>query len=196
MSLLRVSLRLLSLLALAAACTGKRADPEPSQNPPPISNEGGGTNGGAPSNGGNGAGPSTGGNGGTPSTGGMGGMPGTGGTGGAPTAGAPGTGGGNATLNDPSDVYPFCGCIADAMAPGACDNCITTAAVACPLPPDCVDDCPGMVTALRSCSFGDLACIQTVFDTSPEQFDDAVAVIECECSACADPVCDSTACGG
>jgi hypothetical protein len=187
MSLLHASLRLLPVVLLAVACTGKRADPTPSDNTPPVSPGGGGGAGGAPSTGGNG------GNGGAGNTGGSGGTGGTGvgGSGGVPGVGGGGVGGASG-LNAPSDVYPYCGCLADAQVAGACDNCVMTAV--CPQPPDCTGNCPAIVTALRGCNYGDLACIDAAFALNPDQFDDAVAIIKCECTACADPICDGTAC--
>ena len=191
MSLLRVSLRLLPLLALVAACTGKRADPEPSQNPPP-SNTGGAGNGGSPSNGGA---PSTGGMGGAPSTGGMGGTPGTGGAGGTPATGGAAGVGGNSGLNLAADIYPFCGCLDDAQdTAGACDNCVATAACATELANCPLATCGAIVSDLRMCAFNDLPCYDAAYISFPEFFDDAVALISCECGACGDPVCDGTAC--
>lgn len=196
MSLLRASLRFLPFLALAAACTGKRADPEPSQNPPPVTTDGGAgggtTNGGAPTTGGNG------GNGGAPSTGGMGGVPSTGGMGGmSAMGGAQGTAGNNSGLNLAADIYPYCGCLSDAQdTNGACDNCVATAACAAELANCPLATCGAIVTDLRACAFGDLQCYDDAYANAPNFFDDAVDLIACECTACADPICDGTACGG
>jgi hypothetical protein len=201
MSLLRLS-RLLPLLALVSACGGKRADPEPSQNPP-ATQEGGGGNGtgGIPSNGGA---PSTGGMGGTPGTGGMGGAPGTGGMGGEPgtggMAGAPGTGGG--TFNDVSAMYPYCGCLDDSKEPGACENCFigSIADMECNPAGACDAGCQAIITFIRTnvmCTFVDEACLQAAFAVEPSEWDDAVDKLKCACDLCPAPFgCESVVCGG
>jgi hypothetical protein len=196
MSLLRVSLRLLPLLALAAACTGKRGDPEPSQNAPPISTDGGagGGNGGSPSNGGA---PSTGGMGGTPSAGGMGGTPGTGGAGGM---GVTSTGTGS-TFNDVSDMYPYCGCLDDAQEAGACGSCFSSVATLglCTPANACAQGCQDVIDFILTnpmCNNIDEACLQQAYLQSPEEFDDAVDQVQCRCAECPAPFgCEAIACG-
>jgi len=194
MSLLHASLRLLPVLLFMVACTGKRGDPEPSTNPPPLPIQGGGGAGGAPSNGGNGGAPNGGGGNGI---GGSGGAPATGGMGGGATA----TGQGGSAFNDVSDMYPSCGCLDDAQEPGACIGCFNAslASAACTAPPaNCAAGCNAVIQFILTdpmCDDITEACLQAAFQVSPEEWDDAVERVQCACEACPSPFgCDDTSC--
>jgi len=183
MSLLHASLRLLPVLLFMVACTGKRGDPEPSTNPPPLPIQGGGGAGGAPSNGGNGTGGIGGGAGGAPASGGMGG--------GSTQTGNP--------FTDVSDMYPYCGCLADSQQMGACGSCFTGASAACDAAPAvCGAGCMAIITVIQNdadCVVITEACLQKAYLASPPEWDDAVDKVQCACAACPSPFgCDSVAC--
>lgn len=134
-----------------------------------------------------------GGSGGTTNTGGMG--SGTTSAGGAGTGGA----GGAPPANVVEAIYPYCGCISDSQQAGACSNCLSSVDVVaeCAMQSsDCAGGCDQMLAALDNCdAFADPGCLDAVYDIAPDEWDDLIALLSCQCGACPAPdQCDTIAC--
>ena len=168
------------------ACTGQRTAPEPGPN----------QNGSGSQTGGGGAGV-----GGTSNVGGMGGA--AGGMGGmttTTTTTTTTTGSGGGISHPASEIYPYCGCIADGSMPGACGNCWDNAIIAggaCEQQAsDCaLSNCGAMFADVRLCASTDPTCFDNVQVQGPTAFDDLVALAACVCAACPAPqFCDDVVC--
>lgn len=172
------------------ACTGQRTAPDPG----PSSN-GSGVGGGQSTGG------STTTTGGTSSVGGAGGTANNGG-GGATTAGGGGAGGGG-VAHPASEIYPYCGCIADQSIPSACSVCWATESD--PMAGKCKEQvaacyapgnfCGSMLDAVKMCPGLDSTCFDAIQQQHPNSWDDVVATAKCLCDSCPAPgQCDNLAC--
>lgn len=172
------------------ACTGQKSRPDPGP-----TNHGSGVGGGQST-------------GGATTTGGASSVGGAGGTasnGGASTAGGGGMGGtgGGGVAHPASEIYPYCGCIADQSIVSSCSVCWGVESN--PTSGACKDqvaacytagnNCGPMLDAVKSCPSLNSLCFDAVQQQHPESWDDVVATAKCLCEACPAPgECDSLKC--